>query len=179
MAGSKSFGKSPLIYYLGGVDEWWKSDVFDETTPIDQNTNYGFQAQAANMRGFLQNIRNGNSFALLNQELRFPVFSYFINRPIQSDFIRDFQVIAFGDIGTAWTGGSPYDDDNPLNNETLVNGSITVTYENINDPLVGGFGFGLRSTLLGYFVRMDWAWGVENGEVNNESTFIFSLGLDI
>lgn len=179
LAGSRSFGKSQLIYYLGGVDEWWKSDVFDESTPIDQSTNYGFQAQAANMRGFLQNIRNGNSFMLLNQELRFPVFSYFINRPIQSDFIRDFQIIGFGDIGTAWTGGSPYDDDNPLNNETLVNGSITVTYENINDPLVGGFGFGFRSTLLGYFVRMDWAWGVENGEVSKESTFIFSLGLDI
>ena len=179
VAGSKSFGSNPLIYYLGGVDEWWKSDIFDESTPIDFSQNFGFQALAANMRGFLQNIRNGSSFLLINQELRFPVFSYFINHPIQSDFVRDFQIIGFGDIGTAWTGGSPYDDDNPLNNETRVNGPITVTYENINDPLVAGFGFGLRTSLLGYFVRADWAWGVENGEVSDDSMFIFSLSLDI
>ena len=128
---------------------------------------------------FCRILEMGIVFLLVNQELRFPVFSYLINRPIQSDFIRDFQVIGFGDIGTAWTGGSPYDDDNPLNNEVRVNGPITVTYENINNPLVAGFGFGLRSTLLGYFVRADWAWGVENGEVSDESMFIFSLSLDI
>jgi len=179
IAGSKSFGSNPLIYYLGGVDEWWKSDIFNENTPIDFSQNFGFQALAANMRGFLQNIRNGSSFMLINQELRLPVFSYFINRPIQSDFVRDFQIIGFGDVGTAWTGGSPYDDDNPLNNETRVNGPITVTYEDINDPLVAGFGFGLRTSLLGYFVRADWAWGVENGEVSDDSMFIFSLSLDI
>jgi hypothetical protein len=179
VAGSTSFGSNPLIYYLGGVDEWWKSDIFDEGTPIDFTQNYGFQALAANMRGFLQNIRNGNNFVVINTELRLPVFSYLINRPIQSDFVRNFQLISFGDIGTAWTGTSPFDEDNPLNNETRVNGPITVTYENINDPVVGGIGFGIRSTLLGYFVRADWAWGIENGEVSKKSQFIFSLSLDI
>ncbi len=178
-AGSRSFGSNPLIYYMGGVDEWWKSDIFDRSTPIDFTRNYGFQALAANMRGFLQNIRNGNNFMLINQEIRVPVFSYFINRPIQSDFLRDFQIVPFGDIGTAWAGQSPYAEDNPLNNETRVNGPITVTYENINNPVVGGFGFGLRSTLLGYFVRADWAWGVENGQVSEKAMFIFSLSLDI
>ena len=179
VAGSSSFGSNPLVYYLGGVDEWWRSDIFDESTPISQTQNYGFQALAANMRGFFQNIRNGNNFAVINNELRLPVFSYLINRPIQSDFVRNFQVIGFGDIGTAWTGESPFSDDNPLNNETQTRGPITVTYENINDPVVGGFGFGLRTTLLGYFVRADWGWGVENGEVNDKSLFMFSLSLDI
>ena len=178
-AGSTSFGSNPLIYYLGGVDEWWRSDIFDENTPIDFSQNYGFQALAANMRGFLQNVRNGNSFVVFNSELRLPVFSYFINRPIQSDFVRNFQIVGFGDVGTAWTGSSPFNDDNPLNNETLVQGPITVTYENINDPVVGGLGFGLRSTVLGYFVRADWAWGIENGEFNKDHQFIFSLSLDI
>lgn len=179
VAGSRSFGSNPLIYYLGGVDEWWRSDIFDESTPISQTQNYGFQALAANMRGFFQNVRNGNNFVVMNNELRLPVFSYFINRPIQSDFIRNFQVIGFGDIGTAWAGESPFAEDNPLNNETKINGPITVTYENINDPIVGGVGFGLRTTLLGYFVRADWGWGIENGEVNDKSLFMFSLSLDI
>jgi Tol biopolymer transport system component len=178
-AASTSFGSNPLIYYLGGVNEWWKSDIFDESTPIDYSQNYGFQALAANMRGFLQNIRNGSNFAVMNYELRLPVFAYFINRPIQSDFVRNFQIVGFADIGTAWTGTSPFDDDNPLNNETYTTGPITVTYENINDPIVGGSGFGLRTTLLGYFVRADWAWGIENGEISKKSQFIFSLSLDI
>lgn len=178
-AGSRSFGKTPLIYYLGGVDEVWGSDLFDRSTPIDFSQNYGFQALAANLRGFQQNIRNGNNFVLINTELRFPVFSYFINRPIQSEMIKNFQLIGFGDIGTAWTGNNPYADDNPLNNETLTNGPITVTYENINDPIVGGVGFGLRSTIFGYFVRTDWAWGIENGEISKETEFTLSLTLDI
>jgi len=179
VAGSTSFGSNPLVYYLGGVDEWWKSDIFDEGTPIDFSQNYGFQGLAANMRGFLQNIRNGNNFTVINTELRLPVFSYFINRPIQSDFIRNFQIIGFADIGTAWTGSSPFNDNNPLNNEVKPGNPITVTYENINDPVVGGIGFGLRTTLLGYFVRVDWGWGIENGEINKKSQFMFSLSLDI
>lgn len=179
IAGSKSFGTNPLIYYLGGVDEWWKSNQFDQGTPIDFSQNYGFQSLAANMRGFLQNVRNGSSFVVYNSELRLPVFSYLINRPIQSSFIRNFQFVGFADIGTAWEGTSPFDEDNPINNETKTVGQITVTYENINEPLVAGVGFGLRTTLLGYFVRADWGWGIENGDVSKKSLFMFSLSLDI
>ncbi|MEQ8908278.1 MAG: hypothetical protein RIC95_03735 [Vicingaceae bacterium] len=179
-AGSKSFGSTPLIYYLGGVDEWWRSDIYNEDTPIDFTQNYGFQALAANMRGFLQNIRNGNNFAVVNTEIRWPVFSYFINRPIQSDIVRNFQIVGFGDLGTAWVGETPFADDNPINNEEQFFGQDSkVVYENINDPLVAGLGFGLRTTLLGYFVRADWAWGVQNGFIADKPLFMFSLSLDI
>jgi hypothetical protein len=179
VSGSKSIGSTPLIYYMGGVDEWWRGNQFDNTTPIDFSQNYGFQALAANMRGFLQNIRNGNNFVLVNTEVRVPVFSYLINRPIQSSFVRNFQIVGFADVGTAWIGDSPFADDNPINNESLTRGQITVTYENINDPIVAGTGFGLRTTLLGYFVRADWGWGIENGVFSDESLFMFSLSLDI
>ncbi len=179
VAGSKSLGSNPLIYYLGGVDEWWKSDLFDNNTPIDPTQNYGFQALAANMRGFLQNVRNGNNFVVINQEIRIPLFTYLINRPIQSDFVRNFQIVGFGDIGTAWVGDSPFDNENPFNDAVTVIGPITVTYEDINDPIVGGFGGGLRTTLLGYFVRADWGWGVENGVISDKPLFMFSLSLDI
>lgn len=179
VAGSKSFGNRPLIYYLGGVDSWWSQNIFDDSTPIDFSQNYNYQALAANLRGFKQNIRNGNSFVVVNTELRWPIISYFVNKPIQSVFLRNFQVVGFGDIGTAWTGKSPFAEDNPLNNETQTISPITVTYENVNDPVVGGVGFGLRSTLFGYFVRTDWAWGIENGEISDKPQFILSLSLDI
>ena len=179
VAASKSFGKTPLIYYLGGTDEWISGDLFDRSTPIDQTQNYGFQALAANMRGFKQNVRNGSAFALLNTEIRWPIIKYFMRKPVEKPFLRDFQVVGFTDIGTAWEGNSPFDEGNLLNSETLSTGPITITYENINDPIVGGVGFGLRSTILGYFVRADMAWGIENGIISNERIIMFSLTLDI
>jgi len=88
---------------MGGVDNWL-FPKFIVNTPIDMEQNYAYQTLGTNMRGFDQNIRNGNSFAVLNSELRFPVFRYFANRPIKSDIINNFQLVAFGDVGTAWTG---------------------------------------------------------------------------
>ncbi|MFM9051022.1 MAG: hypothetical protein ACKOKF_01715, partial [Bacteroidota bacterium] len=176
LAGGTSFGQEKLIFYMGSTDNWL-GPRFNNNTQIDYSQNYYFQALATNLRGFDQNIRNGNSFVVLNSELRIPVFRYILNRPIRSDFIRNFQVIGFTDLGTAWTGWSPYSTENPLNNETIVSQPFVITLQKQKDPIVGGYGFGLRSRLLGYFMRADWAWGVED-RVVKDSKFYFSLGLD-
>jgi len=176
-AASTSFGQEKLIYYLGGTDGWF-SPKFNTTTPIDYTQNYAYQAVATNLRGFDQNIRNGNSFALINSELRVPIFKYLLNRPIKSDFIRNFQVIGFVDVGTAWNGLSPYDSTNALNKQTITSGNfLTVTLISQHDPIVGGYGFGLRTRILGYFLRGDWAWGLQDGEVK-PYIFYLSLSLD-
>tara|TARA_R110002049_G_scaffold254642_2_gene430124 strand:- start:4420 stop:7689 length:3270 start_codon:yes stop_codon:yes gene_type:complete len=179
LAGSSSFGNNKLIYYMGGVDEWWNvSDKFRDTK-IDRTQNYSFQTLATNMRGHLQNTKNGNNFVVANAELRFPVFSYFIRKPIQSDFVRNFQLIGFADAGTAWVGTNPFEDKNPSSTEEIDTYPFSIDVYNLNDPIIGGFGFGLRSTVLGYFVRADWAWGVENRAINSEYVFYLSLSLDI
>ncbi len=175
-AASTSFGKNKLIYYMGGVDNWL-FPKFDQLTPIDFSQNYAYQTLATNMRGFNQNIRNGNNFIVINSELRFPVFRYFFNRPIKSDFLNNFQIIGFGDIGTAWTGLNPYSIENSLYTRIIQNGPLKITIELQKDPIVGGFGFGVRSRLLGYFIRADWAWGVEDGIIK-PSIFYLSLSLD-
>jgi hypothetical protein len=175
-ASGTSFGEEHLIYYLGSTDNWI-SPKFNNETPIDYSQNYYFQALATNLRGFTQNIRNGNTFALVNSELRIPIFKYLFNRPIKSDFIRNFQVIGFGDVGTAWNGSSPYDSTNALNRRVISSQPFVVTIISQNEPIVGGFGFGLRSRLLGYFLRADWAWGVQNRDIQPRQ-FYFSLGLD-
>ncbi len=175
-ASGTSFGEERLIYYMGSTDNWI-SPTFNYETPIDFTQNYYFQALATNLRGFNQNIRNGNTFALINSELRIPLFKYLLNRPIKSDFVRNFQIVGFGDIGTAWNGKSPYDSTNALNRKTYDQQPFLVTIISQNEPIVGGFGFGLRSRLLGYFLRVDWAWGVQNREVL-PNQFYFSLGLD-
>jgi len=175
-AASTSFGSGKLIYYLGGEDNWL-FPKFNTNTPIAQNQNYVFQTLATNMRGFDQNIRNGNSFFVFNSELRMPVFRYFFNRPIRADFLNNFQVVAFGDVGTAWTGSSPWSSDNQLFNNYIYRGPLFIQVQSQKDPLVEGFGFGLRSRLLGYFLRGDLAWGVEDGRIL-APVFYFSLSLD-
>lgn len=178
---STSFGGSRLIYYLGGVDNWTNLSrtlpTFDSSMPIDTTQSFVFQALATNMRGFSQNIRNGNSFAVFNSELRWPVFRYFANRPINSDFLNNFQIIGFFDIGTAWSGPTPWDKRNHLNRSVIKNGPLVIVIDKGNNPIVSGFGFGLRSRLLGYFIRADWAWGIENS-VLLPRVFYLSLSLD-
>ncbi|MCD4682385.1 MAG: hypothetical protein K8R86_03795 [Bacteroidales bacterium] len=176
IAYSTSFGQNKLIYYMGGVDNWL-FPKFMLNTPIDLEQNYAYQTLATNMRGFNQNIRNGNSFAVLNSEIRFPVFRYFANRPIKSDIINNFQIVAFGDIGTAWTGSHPYSDENFLYTNNIERPPLNITVKVQKDPFVGGFGFGARTRLLGYFIRADLAWGVEDNQVQ-PSVFYISLSLD-
>lgn len=173
---STSFGGNKLIYYMGGVDNWL-FPKFSTETPVDLEQGYAYQTLATNMRGFSQNIRNGSSFAVINSELRFPVIRYFANRPIKSDFLNNFQLVGFGDVGTSWTGIHPWADDNFLFTKRIRQAPMNITVKLQKEPIVGGFGFGARTRLLGYFVRADVAWGVEDMEVL-PAVFYLSLSLD-
>lgn len=173
---STSFGSNKLLYYMGGVDNWL-FPRFSTEAPIAMDQNYAFQTLATNMRGFNQNVRNGSSFFVFNTELRWPVFRYFYNRPIRSDFLNNFQIVAFGDVGTAWTGPTPWSSKNQLFTNYISNGPLFIKVELQKDPVVEGFGFGARTRLFGYFLRADLAWGVDDGQIG-KPVFYFSLSLD-
>lgn len=176
VAWSTSLGKERLVYYLGGVDDWMfpKSD---NSLALDPEQNYQFQTRASPMRGFFANSRNGNSMAVINTELRWPIFNYLFNKPLKSDFLENFQVVTFADVGSAWTGPTPYSDENTFNTQTIETGNLSIWVKDNRDPIVYGYGFGLRSRLLGYFVRVDWAWGVDDGVVLDR-VFYLSLAMD-
>jgi Tol biopolymer transport system component len=181
-AASSSYGPTKLIYYLGGVDNWMgyffnKIPMFDNSVPVNTRENYAFQAIATNMRGFSQNIRNGNNFALINSEIRWPFVRYFAGHPLRSNFLNSLQVVGFGDIGTAWSGKNPWSSENAYDTQTIKNGPIVVTLDSNREPIVAGFGAGLRFQLLGYFIRADWAWGIENHYVLPR-VFYLSFSLD-
>jgi hypothetical protein len=163
LAGGNSMGSDRLIFYLGGVDNWL-NPTFNTNINIVNPSQYGFQTLATNMRGFNQNIRNGNNFLVYNSELRIPVVRYFMSQPLRSDFLNNFQVIGFFDLGMAWNGLSPLSKENTENTQQYIQQgpSIVVTVINQKNPLVAGTGFGLRSKLLGYFVRLDFGWGIDN-----------------
>jgi hypothetical protein len=189
-AGDFSWGSEKVIYYLGGVDGWVKFGnniktddegnqtfrYFDETNrPVG---NYAYQALAVNMRGFKQNIAHGNNNVVLNSEIRMPVFSTFFNRPVNNALLRNFQLVQFFDLGTAWSGA--YNDFKRPSISYIDPGSPEISV-NIKaggiGPFAGGYGFGARSTLLGYFVRFDAAWQM-NGFFRGKPQLYLALGLD-
>ena len=174
-AANTSFGTERVQYFLGGSDNWLIPQ-YNNDIPTTGN-NYAFQTAAPNIRGFRFGIRNGNSFALINSELRVPIFKY-ISKNIRSSFFKNFQLLGFFDVGTAWEGNDPYREDNPLNTTVFEEGDvIDVTVNFFRDPIVAGYGFGARTMLFGYFIRADYGWGIET-QIVQEPRLHISLGLD-
>jgi hypothetical protein len=182
LAGATSFGSERMLYFLGGVDNWL-FPKFNNNIPLPTGDDFAYQTLASNLRGFSQNIRNGNSYALFNAELRVPIFKYFSKKPVMGNFWRNFQLIGFFDTGTAWQGRSPYGGDNPINTIYLYEGPdnqppvVTVKVNYFRDPLVAGYGFGARATVFGMYLRADYAWGIET-RVIQKPVFHVALGTD-
>ena len=192
-----SWGNQKMIYYLGGVDGWLmfgpnqKFDAmgnpkgerfFNTNNPPDQDQDYAFQSLAVNMRGFIQNVANGNNALVINSEFRLPIISTFFDKTVNNAFIRNFQLIQFTDFGAAWNG--KYDKitrptmvfADPVNSGQTPPVLVKVKAGGIG-PLAGGYGFGARSTLLGYFLKFDAAWQM-NGFFKGKPIMYFALGLD-
>ena len=176
-AGAASFGNKKMLYYLGGT-EGALIRKFDQSIPVPSDSEYAYKVLAPNLRGFDNNIRNGDKYLLTNIELRVPILSTIGLDNIKVTFLRNLQVVGFLDGGLAWHGASPFADGNPINNATLERPpTIIVNVQYFRDPLVMGYGFGFRSTILGYFMKLDFAWGIETREIQDRKVY-FSLGKD-
>jgi Tol biopolymer transport system component len=185
LSGAISTGSIKTVYYMGGVENWLSnidsiSRTFNYNNPTYSGadyTDFGFQTITAPARGFLRNSRAGNKYALMNVELRIPLLSYLIQKPISSEFFKSFMVTGFVDLGTAWKGKSPYSIDNPFNTVIVQSQQYYVTVQSQRDPMLYGMGFGLRAKIIGHYIKYDRAWGLF------ESQFLrpmntFSIGLD-
>lgn len=176
-AGAKSFGNKKNLYYLGGVNNAL-TNPFNQEIPVLTDGSFAFKTNAFHLRGFDINIRNGSAYALINSEVRIPVFRYLMGKYDGSSFFRNFQIVGFFDAGTAWYGASPYSDENTLNLETINAGDvIELQIKYTRDPIVMGFGGGVRMKVLGYLLRFDMARGVETRRVQ-DLKFHFSIGTD-
>ena len=185
-AGDFSFGNRKLIYYLGGEDGWLmfgnnvKKDgtfrYFDQNHQPAQDQDYAFQSLAVNMRGYIQNIANGNNALIINSEFRLPVISTFFDRQVNNPFLRNFQITQFIDLGTAWNGNY-----NSIKRPQISYGSFPDAIVKLKaggiGPFAGGYGFGARSTLLGYFVKFDAGWPM-SGFFKGKPVMYVALGLD-
>ena len=176
-AGATSFGSEKMLYYLGGVENWL-SPKFNNTTPIPEDFGYAYKANVFQMRGFSNNIRNGATFLVANAELRIPFMQYILGKNRGSAFFRNLQITGFFDAGLAWHGSGPFSPKNPLNTTTITSPPlIEVHVEYFRDPLVMGFGTGVRTQLLGYFVKLDYGWGIDTRIVQAPKLYL-SFGMD-
>ncbi|HEY4060419.1 MAG TPA: hypothetical protein VGM30_00885 [Puia sp.] len=177
-AGDFSWGNKKIVYYLGGTDGWLFPKA-NSLPPTQQDPTYAFQSLAVNLRGFDQNVAHGNNDIVINSELRLPIFTTLFNKPINNAFLRNFQLVQFFDLGTAWNGA--YGGlSRPIQTvqDANANPNLTVLLKAGGiGPFAGGYGFGVRSTLLGYFLRFDSGWEM-NTFFGNKPVLNVSMGVD-
>ncbi|MES2701394.1 MAG: hypothetical protein V4649_02090 [Bacteroidota bacterium] len=181
IAYAHSDGNAKVQYLLGGVDNWVgpQSDVNATQPPAPD---YGFQALSTSLRGYKQYARTGNNFAVLTTELRLPVLTTFMKRPIQSAVLKNLQLVAFADAGSAWKGvlptaentSQPYIFPQYAAPGQLNNVFLTLTVPN-SSGLALGYGAGLRTSLFGYFIRLDAAWNIDGSPT---PMMYFAIGTD-
>jgi hypothetical protein len=184
VSGAASLGSQKTVYYMGGVENWLtnvdSNKVFNYGSPTytgSDFSDYAFQTIIAPARGFYRNTRAGNKFGLINAEVRIPLFTYLIQKPISSEFFRSIMLIGFTDIGTAWKGNSPYSISNPFNTVIVSSQQYNITVKSQRDPFLYAFGFGIRAKILGHYIKMDRGWGIVENKFQRGITS-FSLGLD-
>jgi len=182
------FGQSKQTFRLGGMDNWINNDYEDSqllpiTTPgasrYNDPTEIFYQQFVTNLRGFNYSKRVGPRYVLFNSELRVPIVQYLSRKPIYSGFFRNLQLTAFGDAGTAYSGNNPFNENNSFNTQ-VVGGSgnaFSATVVNFRNPLLIGYGFGMRTTMLGFYVKGDLAWSQED-YVQKGPKFYLTLGYD-
>jgi len=181
VAYAHSDGNSEVEYLLGGVDNWIEPKQAANASQ-QPNPAYGFQAMETPLRGYDQYARTGNNFFVFNTELRLPVLTTFMKRPIQSAILKNLQVVAFMDAGSAWSGFLPDAGGSSTTYSYPTLGTATSqsnVFLNLTVPnsagLALGYGGGLRTSLFGYFVRLDAAWNIEGLK---KPIIYFALGTD-
>lgn len=180
----RSFGNDPKNYVLGGVDNWIfnRSNTEGSSNPLN-NERMGDRSEllflnyVTSIRGFDYAELYGSNAMMFNAELRLPLVQYLNSGYISSNFFRNIQFLGFFDIGSSWTGASPFNPTNTISSETITEGAYKITIKNFKNPWLMSYGAGFRTMILGYFVRFDLAWPVEDN-VPTKPRLSISLGFD-
>lgn len=187
LAGRLSYGTSrgnaPKYSFIGGVENSVNRNTY-QTDEIasggdPDNKNILLYNFPGTLRGFDFGRLYGNNHLLGNIELRSHLVEVLPQMALSSNFLRNMQIVGFYDIGTAWMGSKgPFSRQNSLN--TIVTGQnspFLIEVTNFKNPFLSGFGAGLRTTILGIFIRADYAYGFEDGSVTSPKIHL-SVGRD-
>ena len=177
------FGNAPKQYALGGVDNWFGNSInyAGVKNPLyvksGYNDNLLFTEFATSLRGFDYATLYGSSVAMFNAEFRLPLIRAIAGGSVSSSFFRNMQFTAFYDIGTSWTGAPPVSSENTLRTIEVKSGPFVIDLQQYLNPWLYSYGFGFRSMMLGYYLKFDYAWPVENYKVK-DGRIMVSIGLD-
>ncbi|MGK7391321.1 MAG: translocation protein TolB [Candidatus Cyclobacteriaceae bacterium M2_1C_046] len=179
----KYFGNNPKQYVLGGMDNWvlQKENLEGLNNPLAQtehtNTDLLFLQYATPLRGFNHAALYGQNALLFNFELRLPLIRALHSGPISSNFLRNLQFVGFYDIGSSWTGKSPFDEENTISARQINQGNFEINIKDYRNPWLSSYGVGMRTLLFGYYMKFDLAWPIEDYDVNDPKFYI-TLGYD-
>ena len=180
-------GSNPQTYLVGGMDNWMFNSFYNppanrpEPSPVRnpnglENSNLLF-ADFVDLRGFDYDEIRGRNALTFSTELRLPLFSYLTRGTITSNFVKNFQLVGFYDIGSAWNDAAPWEKVNDQNTEVInTTGSpFVIVLNNFNNPWLQSYGAGLRTVLMNYYIKFDVARPVRNYKTE-DLKFYFTLG---
>ena len=178
-----SFGMNPYKYLVGGVNNSLFSEKENKgiNDPLYisngvNNVNFLF-GEFINLRGFNFKKFDGFKALVLNTELRIPITKTMIGRTIKSNFLNNLQIIGFFDLGSSWNINSPFSKKNDVNTWFIKEpGSVfQAEIENSKNPWLASYGFGFRSFIMDYYVKLDVAKPIEDYKIGN-TKYHFSIG---
>lgn len=181
------FGRNPQNYLVGGMNNWLFNQFYTppanrpEQSPVrnpagTENSNILF-AEFVDLRGYLFDEIRGRNVFTFTSELRIPLFSYLSRGNITSNFVKNFQFVAFYDIGSAWNDAAPWERVNDQNTEVITapGSPFKITLNNFNNPWLQSYGAGVRTVLLNYYFKFDLAQPVRNYQ-RDDLRFYVTLG---
>ncbi len=170
LSGGTSVGPTQQLFYTAGLQNWINRR-FDEENgfPIDDISDFVLATPVMPLRGYRINALNGTNFGLVNTEFRFPLIAAILPGPLPIVPLYNIQGVAFLDAGAVW-GGRGFD--NPFHFF-----AVDDLGRRVFDDFAMSAGVGLRTILLGYPLRFDFAWPYDGRRFERQTTS-FSIGFD-
>ena len=179
-----SFGENANKYLLGGV----QNSVFSSTNNENNSDNplaiYSgvdnssiLFSKFIDLRGFDFNKFYGEKVLLLSSEIRIPIIKSLFNNNATSEFLNNLQIVGFFDLGSSWNDNSPFSSKSDVNTWIIKEpGSVfQAEIENSKNPWLASYGFGLRSLIMDYYIKLDIAKPIEDYKTGS-SKIHFSIG---
>ncbi len=156
MSGGLSEGNTAETFFVGGVPNWLNRK-FKGGIQTDLEDVY-FSHWVGPLHGTDYYELQGNRYAIINTELRFPFIQTLLMGWPVPILWQNVSGLLFADIGSAWVDGSFKGTENRINPNTNLSSKVF-------KDLRSGFGTGINVGLLGLLyarIAVAWSYDLEN-----------------
>ena len=171
-----SFGKEKILYHVGGTENWLLPK-YEEQNALQTKGSYVYSALATEVRSYGYGALKAGSVCGISTELRIPFLQYLLSQNWKNSILRNFQLIPFVDAAFVWDGFIPDFKNSSTLDYHAENPAVIIDLQYTRKPYIAGTGYGLRTSLFGYYIRFDQSWKL-NDVKKTKANYSFSLGLD-